>query len=56
MSKRDRPVSESGAGHDLYAMMLNPLGMDHAKLTYRYAGRDFGLTDVYGEVVRDILL
>ena len=31
------------------------MGIDHAKLTYRYAGRDFRLTDVYGEVVRDIL-
>ena len=30
--------------------------MDHTRLTYRYAGRDFRLTDVYGEVVRDILL
>ena len=36
--------------------MLNRLGMDHTKLTYRYAGRDFRLTDVYGEVVKDILL
>ena len=32
-----------------------PLGIDHEKLTYRYAGRDFRLTDVYGEVVHDIL-
>ena len=40
--------------HDLHATMLNPLGMDHTKLTYRYAGRDFRLTDVYGEVVGDI--
>jgi hypothetical protein len=30
--------------------------MDHTRLTYRYAGRDFRLTDVYGEVVKDILL
>ena len=41
--------------HDLHATMLNRLGMDHTKLTYRYAGRDFRLTDVYGEVVKDIL-
>jgi hypothetical protein len=30
--------------------------MDHTKLTYRYAGRDFRLTDVHGEIVRDILV
>ena len=42
--------------HDLHATMLNQMGVDHTKLTYRYAGRDFRLTDVYGEVVRDILV
>jgi hypothetical protein len=41
--------------HDLHATLLNQLGVDHTKLTYRYAGRDFRLTDVYGEVVRDLL-
>ena len=41
--------------HDLHATILHILGIDHKKLTYRYAGRDFRLTDVYGEVVRDIL-
>ena len=41
--------------HDLHATVLHQLGIDHEKLTYRYAGRDFRLTDVYGEVVRDIL-
>ena len=41
--------------HDLHATLLHVLGIDHEKLTYRYAGRDFRLTDVYGEVVRDIL-
>jgi hypothetical protein len=35
--------------------MLHALGMDHTRLTYRYAGRDFRLTDVFGEVVNDIL-
>jgi hypothetical protein len=34
---------------------LHLLGIDHERLTYRYSGRDFRLTDVYGEVVRDIL-
>ncbi len=41
--------------HDLHATMLHQLGLDHEKLTYRYAGRDFRLTDVYGKVVHDIL-
>ena len=41
--------------HDLHATMLHLLGFDHTKLTYRYAGRDFRLTDVYGEVAREIL-
>ena len=42
--------------HDLHATMLNRLGMDHTKLTYHYAGRDFRLTDVSGEVVKGILV
>lgn len=41
--------------HDLHATMLHLLGLDHTRLTYRYAGRDFRLTDVYGNVVREIL-
>ena len=41
--------------HDLHATLLHLLGMDHEKLTYRYAGRDFRLTDVHGRVVHDIL-
>jgi hypothetical protein len=41
--------------HDLHATMLHLLGLDHTKLTYRYAGRDFRLTDVYGTVVHDII-
>jgi hypothetical protein len=41
--------------HDLHATILHLLGIDHEKLTYRYAGRDFRLTDVHGHVVRDIL-
>ena len=41
--------------HDIHAKILHLLGLDHEKLTYRYAGRDFRLTDVYGKVVRDIL-
>jgi Protein of unknown function (DUF1501) len=41
--------------HDLHATVLHLLGIDHTKLTYRYSGRDFRLTDVEGTVVRDIL-
>lgn len=41
--------------HDLHATILHLLGIDHEKLTYRYAGRDFRLTDVYGEIVRGII-
>jgi hypothetical protein len=41
--------------HDLHATILHLLGFDHEKLTYRHAGRDFRLTDVYGDVVHDIV-
>ena len=41
--------------HDLHATMLHLLGFDHTRLTYRYAGRDFRLTDVEGNVVRELL-
>ena len=41
--------------HDLHATILHQLGLDHEKLTYRYDGRDFRLTDVHGRVVKDII-
>jgi hypothetical protein len=41
--------------HDLQATILNQLGIDHTKLTYRYQGRDFRLTDVHGHVVKDLI-
>lgn len=41
--------------HDLHATILHLLGLDHERLTYRYSGRDFRLTDVHGKVVHDIL-
>ena len=41
--------------HDLHATLLHLMGMDHERLTYRYASRDFRLTDVHGRVIRDIL-
>jgi hypothetical protein len=47
----DKPVHV----HDLNATLLHCLGIDHTKLTYRYQGRDFRLTDVHGTVVKDIL-
>ena len=41
--------------HDLHATILHLLGLDHTKLTFRHAGRDYRLTDVHGEIVRDLL-
>ncbi|MFY8071339.1 MAG: DUF1501 domain-containing protein [Pirellula sp.] len=41
--------------HDLHATILHLLGIDHERLVYRYGGRDFRLTDVYGKVVHDII-
>jgi len=41
--------------HDLHATLLWQLGIDHTRLTYRYSGRDFRLTDVAGEVIRDLI-
>ncbi len=41
--------------HDYHATILHVMGIDHEHLTYRYAGRDFRLTDVHGHVVRDVL-
>lgn len=44
-----------GRGHDLQATILHLLGVDHEKLTYRFQGRDFRLTDIAGKVVPKIL-
>ncbi len=41
--------------HDLHATLLHLMGMDHTRLTYRHAGRDFRLTDIHGHVVEEIL-
>ena len=41
--------------HDLHATILNQLGLDHEKLTFRHAGRDYRLTDVQGRVVRELV-
>jgi hypothetical protein len=48
---QDNPVHV----HDLHATILHLMGVDHTELTYRHGGRDYRLTDVYGEIVRDIL-
>lgn len=42
--------------HDFHATMLNLLGIDHEKFTYRYQGRDFRLTDVHGKILKDIMI
>lgn len=47
----ENPVSV----HDLHATMLHLLGYDHKRLTYRFAGRDYRLTDVHGDVIKDVL-
>jgi len=41
--------------HDLHATILQLLGFDHTKLTFHHAGRDFRLTDVYGNVVKEVI-
>ena len=41
--------------HDLHATILHLMGLDHEKLTYRYSGRDFRLTDVHGQVIQGVL-
>jgi hypothetical protein len=50
-----RAVEDPVHVHDLHATILHLLGLDHEKLTYRYAGRDFRLTDVHGRVVHEII-
>lgn len=49
------PVKDAVHVHDYHATILHQLGLDHTQLTYRYAGRDFRLTDVSGEVIHEIL-
>lgn len=51
LSTAANPVSM----HDLHATILHQMGLDHKRLTYRYSGRDFRLTDVHGNVVREIV-
>lgn len=51
-----KAVESPTSVHDLHATVLHTMGLDHTKLTYRYAGRDFRLTDVHGNVLRQILV
>ena len=50
-----KAVKDRTSVHDLHATMLHLLGFDHERLTYRHAGRDFRLTDVSGDVIREII-
>ena len=50
-----RAVADKVHVHDLHATILRLMGFDHEKLTYRYAGRDFRLTDVHGRVVQELI-
>jgi len=50
-----RPVNGKVHLHDLHATILHLLGFDHEQLTYRHAGREFRLTDIFGDVVREII-
>jgi hypothetical protein len=50
-----RAVDKRVSVHDLHATILHLLGLDHERLTYRYSGRDFRLTDVEGQVVHDVI-
>ena len=49
-------VAEDGVHvHDFHATILHQLGLDHEQLTFRHAGRDYRLTDVQGNVVKEVL-
>ncbi len=50
-----QPVENPVHMHDLHATLLHLMGLDHERLTYRHAGRDFRLTDVHGRVMHDLL-
>lgn len=51
-----RAVENRVSVHDLHATLLYQLGFDHERLTYRYSGRDFRLTDVHGQVLKNLLV
>ncbi len=49
------PVADRAHVHDIHATILHLLGLDHKKLTFRFQGRDFRLTDVHGNVITKLL-
>jgi hypothetical protein len=49
------PVADRVHVHDMHATILHLLGLEHTKLTFRFQGRDFRLTDVHGELVKKLL-
>jgi hypothetical protein len=51
-----KPAENPVHVHDFHATILHLMGLDHEKLTYRHAGRDYRLTDVSGEVVKGVLV
>ena len=51
----DAPAEHPVHVHDFHATILHLMGLDHTRLTYRYSGRDFRLTDVHGDVVHDVI-
>jgi hypothetical protein len=51
----DAPAEDPVHVHDLHATVLHLMGLDHTRLTYRYSGRDFRLTDVHGKVVHEVI-
>ena len=50
-----RPTKDPVHVHDFHATILDLMGLDHERLTYRHSGRDYRLTDVYGNVIEGIL-
>lgn len=55
VSQRGHAVVDRVHMHDLHATILHLMGLDHERLVYPYAGRDFRLTDVYGRVVESVV-
>ena len=49
-------IDQECLGHDLHATVMHLLGLDHKRLTFRFQGRDFRLTDVHGNVIHDALV
>ena len=50
-----KAVDKRTSVHDIHATVLHLMGLEHKKLTYRFNGRDFRLTDVAGDIIKDIL-